>query len=89
MFPLNLAEPAAASVKLITLPPRERVEVQLDNPNATLVEEERLVPLNAGVNEVVFGWAVANIGGGMACWLLGPADGRWAVAYRKGSDVSW
>lgn len=52
---------AAASVKLITLPPRERVEVQLDNPNVTLVEEERLVPLNAGVNEVVFGWANANI----------------------------
>ncbi|UCC31023.1 MAG: hypothetical protein JSU86_01845, partial [Phycisphaerales bacterium] len=53
--------PAAASVKLITLPPRERVEVQLDNPNVTLVEEERLVPLTAGVNEVVFGWANANI----------------------------
>ena len=35
----------SASVKLITLPPRERVEVQLDNPNLTLVEEERLVPL--------------------------------------------
>ena len=58
---LGLAEPAAASVKLITLPPRERVEVQLDNPNVTLVEEERLVPLNAGVNEVVFGWSNANI----------------------------
>ncbi len=50
-----------ASVKLITLPPRERVEIQLDNPNVTLVEEERLVPLIAGVNEVVFGWNSANI----------------------------
>ena len=58
---LGLAEPVLASVKLITLPPRERVEVQLDNPNVTLVEEERLVPLNAGVNDVVFGWANANI----------------------------
>lgn len=53
--------PATASVKLITLPPRERVEVQLDHPNVTLVEEERQVPLTAGVNEVVFCWANANI----------------------------
>ena len=58
---LGLMGPVVASVKLITLPPRERVEVQLDNPNVTLVEEERLVPLTAGVNEVVFGWANANI----------------------------
>ncbi len=57
----QLSSPAAASVKLITLPPRGRVEVQLDNPNVTLVEEERLVPLTAGVNEVVFAWANANI----------------------------
>ena len=58
---LGFAATATASVKLITLPPRERVEIQLDNPNVTLVEEERLVPLLAGVNEVVFGWANANI----------------------------
>ncbi len=58
---LGLTKSSLASVKLITLPPRERVEVQLDNPNVTLVEEERLVPLTAGVNEVVFGWANANI----------------------------
>ena len=58
---LGLAGPAAAGVKLITLPPRERVEVQLDNPHLTLVEEERLVPLSAGMNEVVFAWANANI----------------------------
>ena len=57
----SLSSPAAASVKLITLPPRERVEVQLDNPDVTLVEEERLVPLTTGVNEVVFAWANANI----------------------------
>ena len=56
-----MTEPTVASVKLITLPPRERVEVQLDNPNVTLVEEERLVPLSTGVNEVVFGWANTNI----------------------------
>ena len=46
----GLTRPAVGSVRLITLPPGERVEVQFDNPNVTLVEEERLVPLNAGVN---------------------------------------
>ncbi len=34
-----LTLPAAADVKLITLPSRERVEIQLDHPGVTLVEE--------------------------------------------------
>jgi hypothetical protein len=58
---LGLAVPVRAGVTLITLPPRERVEIQLDHPGATLVEEERVVPLAAGVNEVVFQWANTNI----------------------------
>ncbi len=53
--------PALGGVKLITLPTRERVEIQLDNMNATLVEEERVVPLAEGANEVVFKWANTNI----------------------------
>ncbi len=52
---------AQAGVKLITLPARERVEIQLDNFNTTLVEEERIVPLAKGVNDVVFAWANTNI----------------------------
>ena len=46
-----LALPAVAfgRIKLITLPKRERVEIQLDNPSVTLVEEERVVPLVKGV----------------------------------------
>jgi hypothetical protein len=52
---------AEARIKLITLPPRERVEVQLDNPNATLVEEERIVPLVKGENQVDFSWANTQI----------------------------
>jgi hypothetical protein len=52
---------AHAGVKLITLPARERVEIQLDNFNTTLVEEERIVPLAKGVNDVVFAWANTNI----------------------------
>jgi hypothetical protein len=52
---------ALARIKLITLPVRERVEIQLDNPNATLVEEERIVPLVKGENQVDFSWANTEI----------------------------
>jgi hypothetical protein len=52
---------AHARVKLITLPVRERVEIQLDNPGATLVEEERIVPLVKGANQVDFSWANTQI----------------------------
>ena len=52
---------ARAGIKLITLPPRERVEIHLDHSRVTLVEEERIVPLTRGVNEVVFAWANTSI----------------------------
>jgi hypothetical protein len=52
---------AFARIKLITLPVRERVEIQLDNPGATLVEEERIVPLVKGENQVDFSWANTQI----------------------------
>jgi len=52
---------ALARIKLITLPVRQRVEIQLDNANATLVEEERIVPLVRGVNQVDFSWANTQI----------------------------
>ncbi len=52
---------AFARIKLITLPPRERVEIQLDHPAVTLVEEERVVPLVQGVNQVDFAWANTTI----------------------------
>jgi len=58
---LGLVPAASAGIKLITLPPRERVEIQLDNPQVTLVEEERIVPLTQGVNDVVFAWANTSI----------------------------
>ena len=59
--PLLTPEIASARVKLITLPVRERVEIQLDNASATLVEEERVVPLVKGVNQVDFSWANTQI----------------------------
>jgi hypothetical protein len=57
----SVAPAAQARIKLITLPPRERVEIQLDNPSATLVEEERIVPLVKGDNQVDFSWANTQI----------------------------
>src|SRR5271167_4926392 len=58
---LGVVPAADGRVKLITLPPRERVEIQLDNPSATLVEEERIVPLVKGENQVDFSWANTQI----------------------------
>ena len=51
------AGPAWARVKLTTLPARERVEIQLDNVQATLVEEERIVTLLKGDNQIDFSWS--------------------------------
>jgi hypothetical protein len=58
---LAIQNSAQARVKLITLPIRERVEIQLDNSAATLVEEERIVPLVKGENHVDFSWANTQI----------------------------
>jgi hypothetical protein len=67
---------AAARVKLITLPVRERVEIQLDNPGATLVEEERIVPLVKGDNQVDFSWANTQIDPNTIVFrMIGPAAG--------------
>src|SRR5688572_28970528 len=58
---LGFSAVAQARIKLITLPVRERVEIQLDHPGATLVEEERIVPLVKGENQVDFSWANTQI----------------------------
>src|ERR1043165_5882538 len=47
---------AQARVKLVALPERAREVVALSNPDATLVEEERLIALQKGVNNVDFSW---------------------------------
>ena len=52
---------AQARVKLVALPERARVTVSLTNPNATLVEEERILTLQRGVNRVDFSWRGVNI----------------------------
>src|SRR5271154_3983864 len=68
---------AMGRIKLITLPVRERVEIQLDNPNATLVEEERIVPLVKGENQVDFSWANTQIDPDTIVFrVIAPADGK-------------
>jgi hypothetical protein len=52
---------AQARVKLVALPERARVVVSLNNPDATLVEEERIVALQKGVNKVDFSWRGVSI----------------------------
>jgi hypothetical protein len=84
---------AHAGVSLITLPPRQRVEIQLDNPDVTLVEEERIVPLAQGGNDVVFAWANAAIDRGtiqLRC-LTDPQRIRvLSVAYPPGENkLTW
>jgi hypothetical protein len=56
-----LATAAHARVKLVALPERARVVVSLANPDATLLEEERLITLQKGVNQVDFSWQGVNI----------------------------
>ena len=63
---LFLAQPAAARIKLATLPLRELIEIQLDNSNYTLIEEERIVPLlkstpKTGNNMIDFSWSNTQI----------------------------
>src|SRR4051795_5896273 len=73
---LLFSNQASARVKLITLPVRERVEIQLDNPGATLVEEERIVPLVKGDNQVDFSWANTQIDPNTIVFReVGPAAG--------------
>lgn len=45
-----------ARIKLITLPVREHVEIQLENEHTTIIEEERVVPLRKGNNDIDFSW---------------------------------
>lgn len=58
---LLAADAAQARVKLVALPERARVVVSLNNPDATLVEEERLITLQKGVNKVDFSWRGVQI----------------------------
>jgi len=52
---------AQARIKLATLPERAASVVRLDNPQATLIEEERVLTLQKGLNKVDFSWKGVSI----------------------------
>ena len=52
---------AHARIKLVTLPDRDDTTVRLDNPQATLVEEERILNLHKGINKVDFSWKAVHV----------------------------
>lgn len=56
-----VSAPAQGRIKLVALPEREATIVRLDNPQATLVEEERVLTLQKGVNHVDFSWKGVRI----------------------------
>ncbi len=72
---LLLSQQAQARVKLVALPERARVVVSLAHPSATLVEEERVLTLQKGVNQVDFSWQGVNIdSSSIQLRMLGHAD---------------
>jgi hypothetical protein len=50
-----------ARIKLVALPERAATVIRLDNPNATLIEEERVLTLQKGLNKVDFSWKGVQI----------------------------
>lgn len=56
-----LSIPAMARTKLVALPERADTIIRLDNPNATLIEEERILTLQKGLNKVDFSWKAVSI----------------------------
>ncbi len=51
---LALCGAAEARIKFVALPERAATVIRLDNPNATLIEEERVLTLQKGLNKVDF-----------------------------------
>jgi len=58
---LGFAAVAQARIKLVALPERAATVIRLDNPRATLIEEERVLTLQAGLNKVDFSWKGVSI----------------------------
>lgn len=58
---LFMVSPAVARIKLVALPERGSTTIRLDNPQATLIEEERVLTLQKGFNQVDFSWKGVSI----------------------------
>ena len=52
---------ARARIKLVALPERGATVIRLDNPQWTLIEEERVLTLQKGLNKVDFSWKGVSI----------------------------
>ena len=50
-----------ARIKLVALPERGDTIIRLDNPQWTLIEEERVLTLQEGLNKVDFSWKGVSI----------------------------
>ena len=61
---MSLLGPVGAAqgrIKLVALPERAATVIRLDNPQATLIEEERVLTLQKGLNKVDFSWKGVSI----------------------------
>ena len=58
---MGLALSASARIKMVALPERGSTDIRLDNPKATVIEEERVLTLQEGVNKVDFSWKGVGI----------------------------
>jgi len=56
-----LSGDASARTKFVALPEREETVIRLDNPYFTLVEEERVLTLQKGTNQVDFSWTGVSV----------------------------
>jgi hypothetical protein len=61
MLALGFVTIAQARIKLVALPERSATVIRLDNPQATLIEEERVLTLQQGSNKVDFSWNGVSI----------------------------
>ena len=62
LIAILLCAPAVqARIKLVALPERAATVIRLDNPSATLIEEERVLTLQQGLNKVDFSWKGVQI----------------------------
>lgn len=50
-----------ARINMVALPDRGKTLIRLDNPSATLIEEDRVLSLRKGVNPVDFSWEGVHI----------------------------
>lgn len=90
-----------ARTKLAALPQREGVEIRMDNPQFTLIEEERVLTLRKGLNQVDFSWRAVSIDpdsirlrpldhpGGVHLLNVSYPPGEAALVWEIASDGDW